>query len=200
MAEAERAWCGRCERQTRHGIVYRTEFEDYSQLVMIGCEILQCRGCESVSLRETSANGSVTHYGPAKSRRSDLWARFTAFPPENLSGDLLALVNEVYAAYDSGLERLTLMGVRSVIELIMIDKVGDHKSFWKNLNEFHQKGHISTIEYDYLRAVIEVGHGVTHKNKLPQPEGAIVAIDIMEHLIATIYIHSKHVKDYIPLE
>ena len=127
-----------------------------------------------------------------------MWERFTAFPREDFDADLLALITEVHSAHSNGLERLTIMGIRSVIELIMIEKVGDHKTFWKNLDEFNKKGYISTIEYDILRSVIDVGNEVTHENKLPQPEGVIVAIDIMEHLIAAIYIHPYHAKTYIP--
>lgn len=101
VADSHHDWCGRRRRQTRHTVIHRAKYKD-NELGAVTSDTLQCLGCQSVSLKEVSANDGVVRYGPSKPWRSDLWERFTAFPPENLSDDLLALINEVYTARDSG--------------------------------------------------------------------------------------------------
>jgi len=46
------------------------------------------------------------------------------------------LLAEVYTAFQANARRLATMGVRAVLEAVMIDKVRDNGSFAKNLDAF----------------------------------------------------------------
>jgi hypothetical protein len=56
---------------------------------------------------------------------------------EEMIGQLL---REVYAAVRGGQYRLATMGIRTVLEQVIIAKVGDHNSFSKNLEQFYDAG------------------------------------------------------------
>ena len=59
------------------------------------------------------------------------------------AGSLGDLFLEIYQAVCGGQLRLAVMGVRALIEQVMIHKVGDNGSFVKNLDAFQKAGYIS---------------------------------------------------------
>ena len=68
---------------------------------------------------------------------------------EQMIGQLL---QEVYAAGRGGQYRLATMGIRSVLEHVIITKVGDHQTFRKNLEQFYDAGYISLVQRDAVDA------------------------------------------------
>ena len=55
------------------------------------------------------------------------------------SGALGALLFEVYQAVDGGQFRLAAMGIRALLEQVMIAKVGDHRTFNEKLDAFQKE-------------------------------------------------------------
>ena len=55
------------------------------------------------------------------------------------------LLTEVHKAIQGNMPRLAAMGIRSLIEHVMISKVGDQGSFNLHLNAFEKGGYISLI-------------------------------------------------------
>lgn len=81
------------------------------------------------------------------------------------------------------------MGIRSVIEQVIIEKVGGHGTFSKNLNAFHEKGYISLVQRDVLDGALEAGHAVTHRMFNPTEQDLTILLDIVEGILAAIYVH-----------
>ena len=109
------------------------------------------------------------------------------FAEESL-GDLLS---EIYEAMRGGQKRLAAMGIRALLEEVMIDKVGDQGSFAKNLDTFCANGYASLFQRDQLSAILDVGHAAMHRSYEPSDKELVVAIDIAEGIIASIYIHPE---------
>jgi len=86
------------------------------------------------------------------------------------------------------------MGVRSLIEKVMIDKIGDKGSFKNNIAEFEKLGYISKYQRNHLEAVIEAGHASIHRSYSPTTEDVITLVDITEHIIKTIYLHENKIE------
>lgn len=100
---------------------------------------------------------------------------------------LLNLLHEVYDATQNGLHQLVLMGIRAIIERVIISKVGDRGSFSANLEAFKETDHISLLQFDALNTILEMGHAVIHRGFVPTEYELKRALDIMEGVLAPIY-------------
>jgi len=92
---------------------------------------------------------------------------------EEMIGQLL---DEVYAAVRGGQYRLATMGIRAVLEQVIIAKVGDHHSFSKNLEQFYAAGYISLMQRDALDNSLEAGHAATHRFFKPTEQVGIIRL------------------------
>jgi len=72
-------------------------------------------------------------------------------------------LQELYTGIGAQNWWLTMLGVRSLLEFVMVEKVGDNGSFVKNLEKFLDGGFISKIQLDALGPLIEAGHATTHR-------------------------------------
>jgi len=83
------------------------------------------------------------------------------------------------------------MGIRALIEHVMINKTGDKGSFSKNLESFAAYGLISLSQEDILNTVLEAGHATMHRAYSPSTEDLHTCMDITESIIASVYIHPE---------
>jgi hypothetical protein len=100
-----------------------------------------------------------------------------------------ALLSEIYAAVRGGQHRLAAMGVRSLLEQVVIAKIGDHYSFNLNIDKFYEAGYIFLIQRDALLHLLEAGHAATHRPFAPSERDLTTLLDISEGILAAIYIH-----------
>lgn len=94
------------------------------------------------------------------------------------------------------------MGVRSLIEQVMIDKIGDKGTFKNNLDEFERRGFISKTQKEILEPVLDAGHAAIHRNYKPSMKDVVSLIDIVENIIESLYVNSRralNIKKKIPL-
>ena len=105
-------------------------------------------------------------------------------------------MKEIYAALHANCIKLATMGIRALIENIMIKKVGDNKTFTKNLDEFANQGYISNEQKKIITAVIEAGNATIHRSYSPSLKELENCMDIAENLIETIFIHSNQAKTF----
>ena len=162
--------------------------------------VLECRGCESVKIlheswfsEDTDVTGHPTvnrvYYPSSIFRPHPRW--FKSLDDE---WHVSKLLREIYQAMQNDAPSLAAMGIRAVIEAIMIDKVGDQGTFKKNLSEFQAKGFISAFQLGILEAVLELGHASIHRKFIPDSEQLEVALDIMENLVHELYVLEHRAK------
>jgi len=104
------------------------------------------------------------------------------------------LLEEIYIATQNDCPRLAIMGVRAVLEQVMIVKVGDQGTFGGNLKAFADAGYVSVVQYDTLKVILDAGHAVTHRGFSPKKEHLNAALDVMEGILAALYVHDEDVK------
>jgi hypothetical protein len=56
---------------------------------------------------------------------------------------LIDLMEEIYTAVQAGSRRLSAMGIRALLETVMIQKVGDKGSFKANVDALLEAGYVS---------------------------------------------------------
>lgn len=171
-------------------------------------EMLKCCGCENVSLRHKSSFSeeydehgnpfvAVNYYPPLIDRREPSWL----YKLSSKNRFIYELFKEIYIALPNNSVRLATMGLRALIEHVMIDKVGDNGSFSNNLDQFQKKGFISQIQSAVLEPVLEAGHAAMHRSFVPSTSDLLAIIDITENIVESIYINEhrvKHLLEKIP--
>jgi hypothetical protein len=112
---------------------------------------------------------------------------------DELDDKMAHVVDEIDTAIQVGLRSLTLMGIRALIEALMISCIGDDKkSFRKNLNELCKKGYTTERNADFLYKVIDAGSAVIHRGYIPSDEDVKLCIDMVKNLMEQVYvIHPK---------
>jgi len=200
------AHCNICLGKRNHEILHCYEYvEDeretdagFPLLIHQRYELLKCCGCNTVTLRHTwwydgdedqwgNPNTSISYYPPSIFRRQPNWfAELSNFKDTDYIKNLL---NEIYIGLQNSAIKLATMGIRTLLEFIMIQKVGDNGSFTKNLDEFQNQGHISRGQKDILKTVLEAGHATIHRSYSPSEDDLSTCMDITESVIGTIYIH-----------
>lgn len=168
-------------------------------------ELLRCAGCGEIKLRITAiysedryvdskVRPEVTYYPPSKVRPQPQW--FSSLLLEQLAGDVTNeydLLQEVYVALQNGAPALAAMGIRALIEAVMIKKVGDNGTFKENLSALLRKGLVSELDVQHLRDVLEVGHAAIHRGHLPTVQDVLNALDVAETLVKRLYLDKNTV-------
>lgn len=171
-------------------------------------QLIQCAGCDAIHLKhdawnnhEVGDDGSpeikVVYYPPATSRRLPAWLFDWTGPfshgPQEWIGELLL---EIYTALHNDSRAIAAMGVRALLEQIMIEQVSDHGSIKKNIDAFIAAGHIAPKTESIFRDhLIESGHAAMHRRYKPKKEDLMVLLDLTEGLIASIYVHPYKTKN-----
>jgi hypothetical protein len=207
--EAQRipAHCNRCGGERNHRILKEitNEWEhkpNQSYIVWSQTEftMIQCAGCDDVRLRkkhifseDTDDEGRpIVHetYFPASVFRPQPdWIYYL-----DSEWHIRKLLDETYRALENEAKTLASMGLRAIIESIMIEEVGDQGSFTKNMDEFQKKGFVSELQKGHLLAAIELGHATIHRGHTPTDFQLQTAIDIVENLIHNIYYLTERAK------
>ncbi len=200
-----KAHCNLCNGDRNHEVLHSEkttwEHEDYSELSGRNqYEMLKCQGCDSIKLRHTSwfsgdKGETITYFPPAISRPRPHWFSSPAMRRPSVDQFVGDLLGEIYVALQNDLRRLATMGVRSLIERIMISKSGDQGSFVKNLTKFEGLGYVSRIQRERLETILEAGHATIHRDFSPETVDVITLVDITEHIIETVYLHDSKIKE-----
>jgi hypothetical protein len=151
------------------------------------------------------SDGTVNHvyYPSPVSRKMPSWMPLWGLGLGRSRGEaaIAAVLMEVYQAVDARQYRLAAMGIRALLEQVMIHKVGDLRSFDKKLDEFQKQGYISAIQRDAMRATLDVGDAAMHRGFVPTEKDLTLALDIIEGVLAPIYDHrteAEKMADRVP--
>lgn len=196
--------CNDCGGERNHHVLHSdsTHWEAERGAVTGGTnsEMLRCAGCEKVILRESEwcsevDEPTIRFYPPATFRPAPKWLTdfWLEFPPGH--DQLHDLLKEIYVALQNAQPYLAAMGIRALLEQIMIDKIKDNGTFTENLRKFQEAGYVSKLQREQLATVLEVGHAAIHRGHKPSQEDLTTIVDITEVLIQSIYLHGSKVKE-----
>lgn len=189
--------CSNCMHETRHEILFQTTQTRSEDDERDTFAMLKCAGCETISMSKDTLSfqsraKQVSYYPSPVSRKLPRWcvAAIVGLSTDVSQSKVVDLLYEIFQATDGGQKRLAAMGIRALIEQVMIAKVGDHGNFQSNLNAFQANGYISVIQRDALRETLELGHATMHRAFEPNDEELSKALDIVEGILAAIYDHA----------
>jgi hypothetical protein len=201
------SYCEQCSGERRHEVC--AEYNDRSSVdeneVCGGSTnyILKCGGCGNVSFR--SESWCSEDYGPdgspeieirvypktAAQRALPSWFEEFLFSTDELERTLEAQLKEVYGSFDQGAYWLCVMGVRAVLETLMVNKIGDQGSFSENLTQFSIRGFIGDPQRLAAKEAIDAGSAAIHRGAKANRAKALEAIQIAENIIEAVMIQPK---------
>lgn len=198
-----KAHCNTCGPGKSHEILHseKTKWVSDEDQIFGGdtYETLKCGGCAEVKLRHRSwfsenDDDDITYFPALLFRRKPEW--FNEL--RRLKKDekfVLRLLKEIYVALQYDLPALALMGVRALLERVMISKTGDQGTFMENITEFEKIGHVSHLQRARLATILEAGHATMHRGYEPEKNDVITALDLTEHIVQTVYLHDAKINE-----
>jgi hypothetical protein len=193
--DGSKAPCSNCLTWTSQKILH-TEEREFNEADEV-FQLIECAGCGRISMARTwqfDDERYGTEYYPSPVSRAQPWwvgaVRLTG-PRVDMDHDSRDLFSEVYEALAGGQHRLAAMGVRALLEQVMVFEVGDHGSFRENLNAFCESGFISPLQREQLGPILDLGHAAMHRMYKPSGDDLNTALDIIEGILAAIYVHSN---------
>lgn len=205
MAEEEQiimAPCSNCIGQRRHKVLFETAQQEEETIEKYA--MIECCGCSRISMsyqRVWKYDGSVdSDFFPSPVSRKEpdwvywIWLGQFRTSAEQEAAKLTFLLKEIYQAVHGCQYRLAAMGIRALLEQIMIMKVSDLPTFNDKLDAFQRDGYISAIQRASMSATLDVGHAAMHRGFVPSERDLNIALDVVEGVMAPIFGHANEAK------
>ena len=188
-ASVERVHCNNRRTETDHRIVKTTSSsgetpaEDYWRTTF---DMLECCGCHEVVLRRrfdfsADPEPDVRYFPPPVSRHPPRW-RY------RLPSDLRAVFDEVYLSLDANTRCLPIIGARTLLDMLMVQKVGDVGNFKQKLKKLQAGGFVSADNVEILDAALDAGNAAAHRGHAPNVSDVNTVMDIVENLLQAVYV------------
>jgi len=152
-------------------------------------KISECMGCEKINLnvfmRHSPFEDDVLiHHFPTKDFRPfPIWIT-------HLNKDFTELLSEIYLSLNVGNIRLPLMGARTLLDMFIVDKIGDTGTFKNKLQKLVDEKYISNSSRELLDLALEYGNATIHRGYQPTKEEINGVLDIIENIL-----HSEALTD-----
>ncbi|WP_290904197.1 DUF4145 domain-containing protein [Aquabacterium sp.] len=196
--------CNACLGQRWHTTLYLTkklhqEGDEEDNLIYeekCTYRLVECNGCENISLHmDWWCSGlddtEKSQWPPKVSRRQPKWMHELLFSESIDNPFKRDFLQEIYVSLEANNLRLAVLGIRALLEQIMIESVEDQGSFVANLSKFETDGFISKLQREALEPVIEAGHASMHRGFKASAAEVEAIMDVIENLIESIYISKK---------
>ena len=97
------------------------------------------------------------------------------------------IYDEIINAYNNKCYILCSAGIRALVEGICKEKGIIDGNLDQKINKLHEKGFINIQHKDILHKLQFLGNDSVHELKIPTKKEIITAIDIIEHIIESLY-------------
>ena len=189
-----RIYCNTCKNDTLHDLCcehkqeYLDNFWGFSKL--LHAQILKCRGCENLTLRlfehpfESEDNGKTEEHLFPKREYLNRDRKYFF----NLPISIKKLYIQINEAFDNNLYILAAMGLRSLLEAIIIDKISESKptDTIKVKIDLLRK-HFSNHVVETLHTFRFMGNEAIHKLKEADRLDIHRALNVIEDIMTFFY-------------
>lgn len=99
-----------------------------------------------------------------------------------------ALILEIDSALSNKLKALPTIGLRTLLETIMVEKIGDIGNFSKKVKCFTAEGYVTPKMSEALSHVLDAGNASAHRAYFPSRDDLTTCVELVKHLMHGIYI------------
>lgn len=194
MSHRERIFCNECGREQHHKVAASHERFNAEGGVEITrtAEIIECGGCGYTTLRR-KVHFSEFQYQPGdldpdpeyvprpSLRQEPVWLA-------SLSPNMRDAFSETLMALNYEMPYLAAVGVRTVLDMILVSKVGDSGGFKEKLHQLEEDSHVTASERERLDVLAEVGNAAAHRAFRANIEDIGIMIDILDRVVQKLYV------------
>jgi Domain of unknown function (DUF4145) len=190
-----RLYCNSCEAETWHDVKVRREQERVDTLFgypqRVEADILACRGCDQYSFRlvthpfefQNKEDKPIEEVLPERGYKRRKRKYFSTMPRA-----IRELYNETVSAHDNKLVLLSAVGLRALLEAIVIDKV-DKSKYGNNLeSKINALAHL--FPPDVVQTLHEfrvAGNAAVHDQQPPDHLDTHRALYVIESIMEYFY-------------
>lgn len=196
--EVFKTHCFNCDKETNQDIlfkdheigpreiVWRNEQGDESksvwEVVANIWSLSKCRGCEKINFKHILRNSpdretdQVFHFPRKPIRQVPNWVI-------KLPMRYVEILQEVYFSINERLFILSLTGIRTLLDIYIVSKIGDVGTFKQKINRLVTENVITATKATVLEAAIEAGNASAHRGYKPDKETLFQILDIVENLL-----------------
>ena len=197
--------CRRCQRETGHwpiaiGVVKGSEKKlKREESSFQTFQVFQCKDCEVT----TYCIDTKIHPGPMM---GDSWTQTTDYYPPlplrikpvwyvYLPDEYQAILNEVYNALDNSAFFLASIGIRTALDQLIVEKIGDAGNFAAKLKKLFTNNIIDKTEMKILLSVIDAGNASAHRSYKPRIKLINNMIDILDAIFYKLVVEPEKKKE-----
>ncbi|MBY0403820.1 MAG: DUF4145 domain-containing protein [Cyanobacteria bacterium] len=212
-----RHFCNDCKKETNHEAKGDPIFHSSDAVTW---ELWQCSGCEDVFLQKQIISTKGIELDE-ENEEPETEIQFERIPPKltyplpswinnmqdpqspaneqeylgQVNTSVSQLMKEIYIALNHNALNLACTGLRTVLDCVFRDKVGNnvrkYANFGEKLEAMIAQHLITPDQKEILDSVIKMGNASAHNGHTPKPHILNQALQITEHLLIMIYIHPQ---------
>lgn len=81
-----------------------------------------------------------------------------------------------------------MVGARTLVDMLMVEKVGDVGTFKEKLKKLVTAGFVSASNQEVLEAALDAGNAAAHRGHRPKASEVSAVMDIVESLLQAVYV------------
>jgi hypothetical protein len=143
--------------------------------------LLECQRCKTWQIKVTKYSQPTEWWSesfiPPHPRRP--WPRWATDLPPNMA----AVLRQVHQALDAGHDWLVAMGARTLIDMFVLERIGDAGTFTAKLKRLQEEGYASSKDALIIETALNVGHDAAHSVKAPSQQSCMDLLDVVENVI-----------------
>lgn len=145
-------------------------------------KITKCKGCGKINLNvykriNPNENDILIHRFPLKIKRIlPEWITY-------LKIGYVELFSEIYDSINNERIRFAMMGTRTLLDMFIVEKIGDEGSFKSKLEKLVNERYISDNEKKLLEVALEFGNATIHRGFKPEKDEFNTVLDIVENIL-----------------
>lgn len=197
MENIKKIFCYNCQCETKQKVLFEKgeirspevvpfskdgkRMESIWTIEAIIYKISECQGCEKVNFNalrriDPTKDDLLIHQYPSKQiRHLPKWVL-------HLNKEYISLFIEVYESLNSGHFKLPLMGARTLLDMYIVEKIGDIGTFKNKLKKLLDEKIITQSSKELLEVALEYGHATIHRGYQAEKEEIMGVLDIIENL------------------
>lgn len=190
--------CLRCSEETDHHVIRSVSdlWDDGTISYLNSLQIIECRGCKSLSVRHDQSNSEDSpQYDAYTGEQFDIDCANYYPPrarPELRDSNLLpsrmrSVYREVLVAHGVGLQMLAQVGLGCLIEAIC-DDLGEHGPLRQKIERMVERQILRGPEAKVLHKILDCRNDAAHRLAHMSKDKLAGAIEVVEHVLVALYL------------
>lgn len=98
----------------------------------------------------------------------------------SLPQQYIEIYNEIISAVNSNLMMLACTGIRTIIDTIISEKVGNKGTFKDKLDKMKNEHYFSSTQYEIFSILINAGNASAHRGYSPNEKDMLILIESLD--------------------